>query len=77
MTAPWPHGDPRAVAERIVADGRYQLAPQNPRDKSWLELLGDALNALWQQLMSPLGHLLGNKTLTSVIGSSSCMPEKS
>jgi uncharacterized protein DUF4129 len=68
MTPAWPHGDPRAVVQRILADRHYQLAPQSASDKSWLDLLGDALNALWQRLTSPLGHLLGNKTLTSVIG---------
>lgn len=68
MTSPWPHGDPRAVAQRIVADAHYQLAPQKPGAKSWLDLLGDALGDLWRRLMAPLGHLLGNKTLTSVIG---------
>jgi len=64
----WPHGDPRAVAQRILADRQYQLAPQQPGDKSWLDLLGDAWNALWHRLTAPLGQLLGNQTLTSVIG---------
>ena len=68
MTAPWAHGDPRAVAQRILADRHYQLAPQKPGEKSWLDLLWDALAELWRRLMAPLGHLLGNKTLTSVIG---------
>jgi Na+-transporting methylmalonyl-CoA/oxaloacetate decarboxylase gamma subunit len=68
MTPPWPHGDPRAVAQRILADGKFQLAPQQPGDKSWPELLGDAVGELWRRMMAPLGHLLGDKTLTSVIG---------
>jgi hypothetical protein len=68
MNAAWPHGDPRVVAQRILADRQYQLAPQKPGEKSWLELLGDAVAELWRRLMSPLGHLLGNKTLTTVIG---------
>ena len=68
MTPPWPHGDPRAVAQRILADGLYQIAPQKPGGKSWLDMLGDAFGALWRRLMSPLGHLLGNSTLTSLIG---------
>jgi len=68
MIAAWPHGDPRAVAQRILADRHYQLAPQAPGDKSWLELLGDALNELWRRLTAPLDHLLGNRTLTTVIG---------
>ena len=68
MIAPWPHGDPRAVAQRILADRHFQLAPQKPGDKSWLELLGDAVSELWRRLTAPLGHLLGNQTLTTVIG---------
>jgi hypothetical protein len=68
MTAPWPHGDPRAVAQGILADRRFQLAPQKPSDKTWFELLGDAVAELWRRLTAPLDHLLGNKTLTSVIG---------
>jgi hypothetical protein len=68
MIAAWPHGDPRAVAQRILADRHYQLAPQQPADKSWLDLLGDAVNELWRRLTAPLEHLLGNQTLTSVVG---------
>ena len=68
MIPPWPHGDPRDVAQRILADRQYQLAPQKPGDKSWLDLLWDALGELWRRLTAPLGHLLGNQTLTSVIG---------
>jgi uncharacterized protein DUF4129 len=68
MTAAWPHGDPREVAQRILADRHYQLAPQRPGEKSWLDLLGDAVNELWRRLTAPLGHLLGNQTLTSVVG---------
>jgi hypothetical protein len=68
VTSPWPHGDPRAVAQRILADRQFQLAPQQPGDKSWLDLLGDAWNALWHRLTAPLGQMLGNKALTSVIG---------
>jgi hypothetical protein len=68
MIAPWSHGDPRAVAHRILTDRQFQLAPQQPGDKSWLDLLGDALGDLWRRLMAPLEHLLGNKTITSVVG---------
>jgi uncharacterized protein DUF4129 len=68
MIAGWPHGDPRAVVQRILADRHFQLAPQKPGDKSWLDLLGDALNELWRRLTAPLDHLLGNKALTTVIG---------
>ena len=68
MTAPWPHGDPRDVAHRVLADGRFQLAPQQPGDKSWLDLLGDALGELWRRITAPLQHLLGNQTLSTVVG---------
>ena len=68
MTSPWPHGDPRAVAQQILADRQYQLSPQTPGEKSWLDLIGDAIGELWRRLMAPLGHLLGNNTLTSVVG---------
>ncbi|HEY0383612.1 MAG TPA: hypothetical protein VGC72_15585 [Candidatus Elarobacter sp.] len=68
MTSPWPHGDPRDVAHRILADRRFHVAPQQPGEKSWLELIGDALGDLWRRLTAPLDHLLGNQTLTTVIG---------
>jgi hypothetical protein len=68
MTPPWPHGDPRDVAHRILADRRFAIAPQRPGEKSWLEIIGDALGALWRRLMAPLDHLLGNQSLTTAIG---------
>ncbi len=68
MIAAWPHGDPRDLAHRILTDRQFQLAPQQPGDKSWLELFFDAMGDLWRRLTAPLDHLLGNKTLTGVIG---------
>nr|MDP9107281.1 hypothetical protein [Candidatus Eremiobacteraeota bacterium] len=68
MTPLWPHGDPRDVAHRVLADRRYHAAPQRPGDKSWLELLGDAFGALWRRITEPLNHVLGNQTLTTAIG---------
>ena len=68
MTPPWPHGDPRDVAHRVLADRRFQIAPQHPGEKSWVELLGDAISALWRRMTEPLRHVLGNQTLTTVIG---------
>ena len=68
MTSPWPHGDPRDVAHRVLADQRFQIAPQRPGEKSWIDLLGDALSALWRRMTEPLRHVLGNQTLTTVIG---------
>ena len=35
LRAPWTHGDPRDIAHRILADGRYQTAPQRPGEKPW------------------------------------------
>ena len=68
MIPAWPHGDPRAVAHRILADRQYQLAPQKPGDKSWLDLLGDMVSELWRRLTAPLGNLIGNKTITTLVG---------
>ena len=68
MTPTWPHGDPRDVAHRILADRRFHAAPQRPGEKSWLELLLDALGALWRRITEPLNHVLGNQTLTTAIG---------
>jgi hypothetical protein len=66
--SPWPHGDPRAVVARVLADGRFQRAPQRPNDKTWLELLGDALRKLWDRVTEPLNHITGNSRLTTAIG---------
>jgi hypothetical protein len=68
MTPPWPHGDPRDVAHRVLADSRFTIAPQRPGEKSWLDLLGDAVSALWRRLTDPLQHVLGNRTITTVVG---------
>jgi hypothetical protein len=68
MTPPWPHGDPRDVAHRVLADSRFKTAPQRPGEKSWLDLLGDAVSALWRRLTDPLQHVLGNQTVTTVVG---------
>jgi hypothetical protein len=68
MSAPWPHGDPRDVAHRILTDGRYQTAPPRPGDKPWWELVGDALDELWRRLTEPLNHLVGNTTFTTFVG---------
>ncbi len=65
---PWPHGDPRDVAHRILAGDRFRIAPQRPAQKSWLDLLWDAIRELWRRVTSPLQHVLGNETVTAVIG---------
>ena len=68
ITVSWPHGDPRDVAHRILADARYQTAPQRPADKPWWDLLWDAFNQLWRRLTEPLDHLMGNSAFTTFIG---------
>jgi hypothetical protein len=68
MSAPWTHGDPRDVAHRILADGRYQTAPPLPHEKPWWELLWDALGELWRRLTEPLNHLMGNSAFTTFVG---------
>jgi hypothetical protein len=68
MTPPWPHGDPRDVAHRVLADSRFKIAPQRPGEKSWWDLLVDAVSALWRRLTEPLQHVLGNERLTTVVG---------
>ena len=68
MTPPWPHGDPRDVAHRVLAERGFHVAPQRPGDKSWLDLLLEALDALWRRVTDPLQHVLGNQTLTTAVG---------
>jgi hypothetical protein len=68
VTVPWPHGDPRDVAHRILSDLRYQSAPQRPGDKPWWELIWDALKELWRRLTEPLDHLMGNNAFTTFVG---------
>lgn len=64
----WPHGDPRDVAHRILADGRFARAPRHAAEKSWLEYVSDALRAFWHRLFDPLRALTGNDKVTSVVG---------
>lgn len=68
MIPPWPHGDPRDVAHGILTDRRFQTAPQGPGEKSWLDLLFEALKRLWDWMTRPLEHLMGNSALTRVLG---------
>ena len=65
---PWPYGDPRAVVQRVLADGRFERTAQRPREKSWFELLMDELQKLWDRITEPLNHLTGNSRLTTVLG---------
>ena len=67
MNAPWQHGDPRALAQQIVAQPRFRSAPQTPGARSWLELLFDALRRLWDAVTAPLRHLRGGQQLADVL----------
>ena len=64
----WPHGDPREVVQRVLADGRFQRAPQRPNEKTWLELVYDALRDLWHRITEPLNHAIGNSRVTTFLG---------
>jgi Domain of unknown function (DUF4129) len=64
----WPHGDPREVAQRILADRRFHTGPQEPPPKTWIDLVVDALKAMWHRLMDPLDHLVGNAGVSRAIG---------
>jgi hypothetical protein len=68
VTPVWPHGDPRVVVRAILADHRYQMAPQGPAPKSLWEIILQWLADWWTKLTRPLGHVLGNEALTTVVG---------
>ena len=67
MNAPWPHGDPRAVAQSVLADPRFHNAAGTPV-KPWWDYLLDALRPWWHQLIDPLGRAVGDAAATRVIG---------
>lgn len=68
MRPVWPHGDPRAVARAILADHRYQIAPQGPAPKSLWQRAIEWLYDWWTKLMRPLGHAFGNDRFTTIVG---------
>ena len=68
MSAVWPHGDPREVVHRILADDRFQRAAKAPGEKTWQDYLLDALRNLWDLITAPLHALTGNSDLTVFIG---------
>ena len=68
MKAAWPHGDPREVVHRILADDRFQRAPKSPGEKTWIDYLLDGLHKLWDLITAPLRALTGNSDLTTFIG---------
>jgi hypothetical protein len=65
---PWPHGDPRDVIRHVLADPRFARAPKRAAEKTWFEMLTDALGDLWHRITEPLRHLTGNSALTTAIG---------
>jgi Na+-transporting methylmalonyl-CoA/oxaloacetate decarboxylase gamma subunit len=67
MTAPWTHGDPRAVARAVLADPRFRATPETT-GKPWWEYLIDALRPWWHRLFDPLGHAIGNEAVTRGLG---------
>jgi hypothetical protein len=68
MTAPWRGGDPNALARAILADPHYRMAVPSPAQRSWWEILGDALRALWHRLIAPFAHVFGSDRVTQAIG---------
>jgi hypothetical protein len=67
VTAPWPHGDPRAVARAILANPRFHAGAQQPH-RTLLDVIFDALHALWDALTKPLERLTGSHTVTTIVG---------
>jgi cbb3-type cytochrome oxidase subunit 3 len=68
VSAPWAQGDPDAVARTILAEPRFHAVSEGPPPKSLLDIIFDKLAELWRALTKPLGHLVGNPTLTTVLG---------
>ena len=66
--SPWPNGDPRAVVQRVLADGRFERTAQRPHAKSWFEQLIDQIQKLWNLITEPLNHLTGNSRVATVLG---------
>ncbi len=68
VSAPWPHGDPRAVARAVLADPRFHAGSALTRPKSLWDYIADALSAWWHRLFDPLSHAIGNAAVTRAIG---------
>jgi len=64
----WPHGDPRAVAQAILADSRYRSAPQRAAPKSFWDVAWEALRHWLSTFFKPLGHVLGDDRVTTTVG---------
>lgn len=67
MTPPWPH-DPREVVRGVLADPRFQRAPQRAGEKSWTDYLAEAFQRGWDWLTAPLQHVTGSRSLTTIVG---------
>jgi Domain of unknown function (DUF4129) len=68
VTAPWPHGDPRELVQRVLADPRFQHAARRPNEKSWWDYVMDAVRELMRRLTAPLQHLAGDERAATIIG---------
>jgi hypothetical protein len=67
MSAPWLHGDPRAVAQSVLADPRFRDAAGAPV-KPWWSYLLDALAPWWHRLIDPLRRAVGDAAATRAVG---------
>jgi hypothetical protein len=55
----WPHGDPREVSQRILADPRYGGDTASAHQKTWLEILFGWLRDILGSLFRDIAHALG------------------
>lgn len=67
MNPPWQYGDPRALAQAILAQPRFRSAAQTPGVRSWWDLLFDALRRLWDAVTAPLRQLRGGQQLADAL----------
>lgn len=68
MNPLWPRGDPRDVAQAILAGPLYRNAAQTPAERGWWDLVHELLAKLWDRLVAPLRGIFGNDAATSTIG---------
>lgn len=64
----WPHGDPDAVARRLLAEPRFRDALTPPGAKSWWEYVLEAIGRWWHQLTGGLGKVFGNGAVATIVG---------
>ncbi len=68
MTPVWPHGDPRAVARSVLLDPRFHAAAASRPHRTLADVIGDAIRAVWDALTRPLQHLVGNRAISTAVG---------